>query len=135
MFTEAQVHYIEDVLGASTGYFRASPAPPSAPVEVVILTLPLSSQQEALLGKILASVQLSGYRHVQVAEAKFESPEAAVHVLAFFGLAEDGRLTHSESVWWSLPSLAEMTGSDASVVEKKKAAWVLLQQFAKELKA
>jgi hypothetical protein len=127
MFSEAQIHYLEDVLGVSPNYFRGEPLP-TVNVGIVVWTATLNDAEKALLAKILASVSLKDFTHLEGETAR---PEGA-HVIHFVGGEGLGRLTIDGAVHWRLPAIAEMLGAGAGVVEKKKMAWNLLQQFARE---
>ncbi len=124
MFNEAQVLYLEDVLGASVNYFRAT-----ADDSILVLTPRLNNEEKALLNKILTSVKLTAYRHEQTADISAHDT-ANSNVLAFFG--GNSRESRPSGIWWSLPTLNEMIGNSPAVAEKKKSAWAMLQQFAKE---
>lgn len=126
MFTEDQILYLEEVLGTSADHYRRSQAAPAQP-EIVVLTPPLTEAEHALLGKILGSVQLTSYLHV---EDPGLLPLGAVHILSFE--ENYGRRAESGVVWWGLPALADMLGAGPAVNAVKKSAWALLQQFAKE---
>jgi hypothetical protein len=131
MFTDAQILYLEEVLGASSDYFRATepgPEPVPAPEKVIVHTPVLSAAERALLVKILTSVKLSDYRHV---EGDVET--VASHRISFIGNENFGRSTEGLSVLWRLPALSEMLDGAPGMMEKKKTAWALLQQFIREI--
>ncbi|MBX3023263.1 MAG: hypothetical protein KF799_16435 [Bdellovibrionales bacterium] len=125
MFTEEQLLYIEEVLGASVDGFRVSA--PAKEHTLAILTPPLPPEEQGLLAKILGSIQLEAYTHVYSLD---EIPAQAAHVLSF--QEASGRWTEGGRVWWGFPSLSSMLGPGAAVVAAKKEAWALLQQFRKE---
>lgn len=132
MFTEAQSLYLSEVLGLDPAHFvpaaaDAGQARAAAP-STVVMTGELSPEESALLIKILASVRLEHYTHI----TRHEEVEAT-HVLVFGGALAPGRHQLGTSAYWSLPSLASMLGSDHGVMERKKSAWILLQQMVKEL--
>lgn len=137
MFTEAQIQYLENVLGASVNYF-AAPLKQPGPAQnlthsIVVLTPSLIPEEAALLSKILGSVQLSESVHVQSAEFKLAIGMSARHVVTFGGERPAGRHQLPTGTWWSVCPLGEMLGSGPAVSEKKKATWVLMQQLVKEL--
>ena len=132
MFTDVQLRYLEDVLGASVEYFRtAAPKPPvesaQGSIALAVLTPALTAAEHTLLGKILSSANIKIYQHF---EAK-ECPEGVAHVIRFGG-GELGRTLSGGTVHWCLPQLSDMTGTGAEIVEQKKAAWYWLQQFMRE---
>jgi hypothetical protein len=134
MLTEAQIQYVEMVLGASVDYFSTPPQAEPELHQALVLTHGLAIEESVLLSKILASVQLK-FHHMEVSETRLGvCPEGsrAVHVLAFYGDPNGGRFPHGETIWWSLPTLNDMLGNSPNVAEKKRATWALLQQFAKE---
>lgn len=125
MFTDAQILYIQEVLGTTVEGFQT--AVPPAVNEVAVLTPPLEREELALLGKVLGSVHLQAYSHVFSID---QVPAGTVHVLSF--QEANGRWTEEGRVWWGLPSLSFMTGNGPAVAASKKEAWALLQQFQKE---
>lgn len=125
MFTEAQNLYMTEVLGLNPNHMVAASA--SQPAETIVMTGPLSAAESALLKKILASVHLENYTHIDS-----HQEVAAANVLVFGGALHQGRHQLGHSVWWSLPSLTSMLGADHSVIENKKQTWNLLQQMLKE---
>jgi len=130
MFTDAQIQYLTEVLGTSVDQYLA--AAPKAPASSAILvwTPPLNDPQRELLGKILGSVRLAEYRHI---ESDAAPNEDCRHLLAFGG-GECGRTVVESAVWWRMPGLDQMLGPDAAAVtERKKETWTLLQRFVKEL--
>ena len=139
MMNEAQIDYIESVLGASADYFRArarAPQPAVAPSsEPLVITPRLSDEETALLAKILASVNLIKYTHSQIEEidSAWSPPaQSSFPTLVFSGAMDPGRKAEGERIWWSFPQLKEMLGSGAKVGEVKRTTWSILQQFAKE---
>lgn len=132
MFTDAQILYLTEVLGTAVDSYRAaSPvaeeAPAAAAGETVVLTASLELAEQALLTKILASVNLSQYK---VASTPEEIPPSATHILSF-GEAY-GRRPEGQAVWWGLPALSEMLGAGPEVAAHKKAAWATLQLYQRE---
>ncbi len=142
MLSHTSERYLESVLGLSMDHLRRLrsvrlPKPvPLAEVHhtgvPVVLTPELNPAERALLQKIVASVELLNFQHVE----KLDLPEtlAAPHVLEFSLRRPAGRSTGATGVHWQLPPLADMTGASPEVVQLKKLTWNLLQQFAKELK-
>ena len=129
MLSEEQILYLEEVLGTSADHYRraATTVAPSITPEVVVLTPPLGDEERGLLAKILGSVQLTGYLHV---EDPGLLPMGAQHILSFE--ENYGRRLEAGVTWWGLPALNEMLGAGPAVSAVKKSAWSLLQQFAKE---
>ena len=144
MITEEQRQYIEEVLGVT--YFSglagetavaAPSAATSTTLEVLVLTPALDDEQRALLTKILGSVKIAGFTHIemdQIQPGQFPEGVSATHVLTFTE-GQPGRTAVNESVWWTLPALKDMIGANADVVTRKKEAWNWLQQFSKERSA
>lgn len=136
MFTEAQIQYIEDVLGASVSTFaqaRESLLSPNPTIELMVLTTALSEDEGILFKKILSSVKLGEYKHVELEIVEpGHTPEGLLpkHVIAFTDNGR-GRAVHDDVVWWCLPPLAKMLGATAEVAASKKEAWNLLQQFVR----
>jgi hypothetical protein len=126
MMTEAQLKYLEDVLGVDPRNFPAAQAPQGP--QTLVLTGPLESAEKDLLSKILASVQLGDY---QLSEN--EDPRAS-HVLRFDTNIPSGRQSRETQVWWNLPSLKDMLGSSPQVTDAKKKTWNLLKQLERELR-
>jgi hypothetical protein len=135
MFTNEQRQYLEDVLGLnSAGYALAGTAPGPAHHPLLVLTYLLNDEERALLAKILGSIRLAGYHHLEeekISLAEFPEGHTADHVLAFIDYPP-GRHQFGEGGWTVLPPVSSMTGANAEVVARKKEAWALLQQFAKE---
>jgi len=127
MFTDAQILYIEEVLGTTVESFQTA-VPVAAANEVAVLTPPLEPEELTLLAKVLASIKLTAYTHVQSLD---QVPAGAVHVLSF--QEANGRWTEGGRIWWGLPSLSLMVGNGPAVASSKKEAWALLQQFQREL--
>ncbi|HMN67717.1 MAG TPA: hypothetical protein PKC28_04180 [Bdellovibrionales bacterium] len=133
MFTDAQIQYLEDVLGASVGYFSVAPLD-AAEAEtggppVAVVTPKLGTAEHELLGKILGSVKLTRYLHVEIEDpTTLPADLRASHALMFFGGA--ARDAQEDCVWWRLPSLEQMVSREGAAF--KKQAWGLLQLFAKE---
>jgi hypothetical protein len=129
MWSEAQIQYLEDVLGASPSHFLASAveAVPEIP-EVAVVTPSLGSEERALLDKILGSIQLRDY---ELFEGREEQPFAR-HILHFNSASSIERIEDGESVVWNFPLLEEMIGASPEVAARKKGTWALLQRFAKE---
>lgn len=127
MFTEDQLHYLEEILGC-----HLTGLPDS--VDVLVLTTPLDPSGHELLSKILSSVQLRDYHHVEmdsVRLSEFPSGLRARHVLAFTNQTL-GKHLLGDATWWVLPPMEKMLGSGDEVVAQKKQAWNWLQQFTKE---
>lgn len=127
MFTEDQILYLEEVLGTSADHYRRKASAAPATPEIVVLTPPLADDERTLLVKVLGSVRLAAYLHV---EDPGQLPMGALHILSFE--ENYGRRSESGVVWWGLPALTDMLGSGPAVNAVKKSAWALLQQFAKE---
>lgn len=139
MLDEGQAQYIEDVLGVSPNAFSYSSAEPetSPHIPVLVMTPELRPEEDALLKKVLASIKLNEYTHIEVNEVRLgELPEEiqAHHIIAFND-EHNGRSTTDRSVWWSLPSLSAMLGDSPEVVSLKKEAWTFLRQFSREYSA
>ncbi len=134
MLDEAQGLYIDEVLGITHFAAGLNPPPEAAIVDVVVMTTELSSEQEFLFKKIMASIKLQAFTHIEVNEVRLGClPDEirARHIIAFND-EHNGRSTSEDSVWWSLPSLTSMIGENADVASNKKEAWTFLQQFARE---
>lgn len=141
MFSTEQRQYLEEVLGLnsmgvmlSAGEATDHAQPPATHHELLILTYPLNEEGRALLAKILSSVKLANYTHVELAKislAEFPEGQSATNVLAFIDYPT-GKNKFEDSTWLVLPPVAQMTGANAAVVAAKKETWNLLQQFAKE---
>lgn len=143
MFNEAQTLYLEEVLGVSPKWYASQSASDRSDHAFLILTPPLGPSEKALLGKILESIQLRDYQHLEVSVpvetgklpelAAMASPD---HVLVFAhsdDISETARETHGESIWWRVPSLTAMSnGAAAKVSSLKKKTWTLLQQLNRE---
>lgn len=140
VFTEAQVQYLEEVLGTSAANFRfvglvdrAPDSAPAQPIELMVLTNALSDDERALLEKILGSVKIANYQlfEQEIIEPG-HTPQGILpkHVIAFTEHGR-GRSSHDEVTWWCLPPLEKMLGATAEVAAAKKEAWNLLQQFAR----
>jgi len=129
MFTEAQNQYLNDVLGVAPSHFVATGISVKPRLPFVVLTPQLSAAEMDLFAKILASVQLEHVFHVQDL-AWNEQP--AHHVLVFGSELAHGRQQKEDTVWWSVPALSEMMGTDATVTMHKKFTWNLLQALRKE---
>lgn len=125
MMSDAQLKYIEEVLGVDPRNFPVH-AQPQGP-QTLVLTAPASSAEKDLLSKILSSVQLGDY---QLSES--EDPRAA-HVLRFDTNIPSGRQGRDTQIWWNLPSLKDMLGSGPQVTDAKKKTWNLLKQLEREL--
>ena len=124
MFDAAQILYLEEVLGTSVRSYLAVPAPKSG---VAVLAPDMSPEDEALLKKIMASVGLDRFE----VHDRLPAGAAFAHVIAFSGEGS-GREPRAEAVWWWMPKLSAMQGSDPQVASLKREAWQLLQQFKKE---
>lgn len=136
MFTTEQIQYIDDVLGTSSqAYLQSRPMVQPAEVacgsaaaavggRIVIVTPELSAGEQALLQKILASIQLVDFLQVKQLEPSL-NPK---HILSFQG-ATPGR----NGKVWDFPALASMLGEGPDVAAQKKTTWTLLKQLAQEL--
>lgn len=127
MYTETQIEYLTEVLGVSVAMLpRARNAGADvAPPEVLVLTEALNSEETALLKKILGSISLDAYLHIQCDAGAIPQLPPAKHTLAF--------LNGNESQgWWHLPRISEMMGNGTEVSARKREAWNKLQQFAGE---
>jgi hypothetical protein len=125
MFTEAQIQYLEEVLGASVNSYRAAPAAaPQAQPEVVVLTPALDPEAQNLLTKILASVQLTDFTQQETLGDL--NPQ---FILDFTG-AENGR----QDTRFGFARVDSMLGAGPEVTARKKETWSLLKlfQFARE---
>lgn len=122
MLTDAQIQYLEEVLGVSAANFHTTSARPELPS---ILTAAESDEEIELLGKVLASIGLGEYG---------DSPDAP-HVLVFDSKAPQGRRQSGEQVRWGLPSLKDMLGASAAVTARKREAWATLKLFQQELRS
>ena len=153
MFTEVQRLYIEEVLGTSPAHYQAlgleavdgAPiAPPdesaaqSAIIRVLILTPRLEPEEQSLLVKILASIQLENYSVIEIVEPDAEGSgsagdlPAARAVLAFLG-AELSSNTGPGVRRWNLPRLSQMlSGPATDIAAHKKETWTRLKQFRRE---
>lgn len=125
MMSDAQLKYIEEVLGVDPRNFRGS-AQPQGP-QTLVLTGPMDSAEKDLLSKILSSVQLGDYQLSETEDLR------ASHVLRFDTNIPSGRQSRDTQVWWNLPSLKDMVGSSPQVTECKKRTWNLLKQLEREL--
>jgi hypothetical protein len=126
MYSDEQKQYMTEVLGVAPGLFLGRENPPATLTSLMVLTPALSPEELGLFTKIMASVQLSDFIHRQEAEG------SARHILVFGGELSPGRHELGHSIWWRVPSLSEMLGSDPTVSAHKKFTWTLLQQLAKE---
>lgn len=144
MFSLEQRQYLEDVLGLNSAGMSMVPhkgealeAAPAANVQnhrLLVLTYPLNMEESVLLQKILSSVPLGDFAHIEQTEislADFPEGHRAAEVLAFIDYPV-GRNDFDDNVWIVLPPLARMVGANADVISRKKETWNLLQQFAKE---
>lgn len=133
MITDVQMQYIEEVLGTSLEYFHQVPARES---EVLVVTNPLQPDELILLRKILASVQLTDYRHLETNAGELPlEVQGAKHILHFVESAAYGRGPDSldtDFVHWTLPPLVSMVGLASQVAESKKLAWSVMQRFGRE---
>ncbi len=148
MLTTDQRQYLEEVLGLNSagmilavdGLAESQPENPThQPIEhhpLLVLTYPLSADERTLLAKILGSIQLGPYTHIEVKEislAECPSEHTSNQVLAFANYPT-GKHVFAEGQWLVLPPVSSMTGANAEVVVRKKETWNLLQQFVKERK-
>jgi hypothetical protein len=132
MMTDAQIKYLEDVLGVSARHFQAAQfaaakmgIQPSTATAVIATESGM--QEQELLRKILGSIQLKDF------EITKDVPQAATHVLKFDSAIPSGRQQRDEQVWWIVPSLKDMLGAAPEVLARKKEAWTLLKQLEREL--
>ena len=136
MLSDARRLYIEEVLGTSVAAYRPAPraggeAVQPAPIlrTIVVLTPPLGDAARALLTKILGSVRLTDFTHVEGDE-----PVAAAHVLHFGPGAIAGRSTTAHGTCWGFHDLERLvTGEAQDVTQLKREVWTLLQAFAREV--
>jgi hypothetical protein len=142
MLNTDQRHYLEEVLGLNSAgmVLTNDNTPPSLPSHqhhaLLVLTYPLNPEERALLDKILGSVQLGPYAHIEAQEislAECPSEHTSTYVLAFANYPT-GIHIFDEGQWLVLPPLSSMTGANADVVVRKKETWNLLQQFVRERK-
>jgi hypothetical protein len=134
MFTDAEILYLEEVLGTSAEAYRRRPrVEVEEAEEVVVLTSPLTDPADrALLIKILSSVHLVSPPHVEATRLD-QWPEGVVaaHVLAF-GAGEEATGCPDGAMWWGLPALSGMrSGAADDVAAHKRRAWATLQRFQK----
>lgn len=132
MMSDAQIKYLEDVLGVSARHFQAAaqalsrmgvqPTPGTA-----VITSESGMQEQELLRKILSSIHLKEF------EITDEVPQAAAHVLKFDSAIPAGRQQRESQIWWILPSLKDMLGAQPEVAARKKEAWTLLKQLEREI--
>jgi hypothetical protein len=141
MFTDAEILYLEEVLGTSAEAYRrrtqveagTGEATASRVAEVVILTSPLADPADrALLAKILSSVHLISPPHIETPHlGQWPESVETIHVLAFGG-GEDASGRPEGTMWWRLPALPEMRlGAPEDVAAHKRRAWATLQRFQK----
>lgn len=151
--TEAQILYIEEVLGASVSDYLAAAArtvlatsaetgadladaPPlrdfeaHEPPPVLVLCAPLTEETRGLLNRILASVRLPASCRFEILERLDAPTDGHRHVICF--RSGEGRRATERQIWWDLPELSRMLGPTADVAVVKRAAWATLQQFQKE---
>ena len=146
MLTTDQRHYLEEVLGLNSagmvlsmdgqtpGELQPGPSPQRHPL--LVLTYPLQPEERTLLTKILGSVQLGPYTHIetpQISLAECPIEHTSTHVLAFANYPT-GKHVFAEGQWLVLPPVSSMTAANAEVVVRKKETWNLLQQFVRERK-
>jgi hypothetical protein len=136
VFSPAQLLYIEDVLGTTAAAYRRAPAAhesvePALPTEVstiVVLTPEIGDEARTLLGKILASIKLAEFTHVEG-----DRVVEAAHVLHFGDGAIQGRSTTMSGTCWGFHALERLIGETDEVRARKREVWTLLQQFAREV--
>ncbi len=100
---------------------------------LLVLTYPLSEAERALFNKILSSVSLGDYQHLELENitlAEFPQDMSATRVLCFANYPT-GAHKFEDSTWTVLPPVGSMIGSGAEVVARKKETWNLLQQFVR----
>lgn len=117
MFTEAQVLYLQEVLGATVDLYRA-------PATVAVRTPPLGPSESALLDKILATIGIRRWIALAIGD---DPPRSVTDVLDF---SDGGPPQGSVGRVWQLPSLTSMTGQGPEVAAQKRRAWSILQQFS-----
>lgn len=136
MFTDAQVLYLEEVLGLEAKRLRSSAsilAPHSPPpvCGLLVVTPSLAAVERELLDKILKSVQMSAgeFVHLQIQDGEV-LPEAS-EVLLFGDLNFGTGSSLKPPKIWRLPALDRMIGDGAEVAGFKRQAWSVLQTFRK----
>ena len=105
-----------------------------APKGELVMTAPLNEEERALLTKILQSVKIASFEHIESDSLQIgilPDGTKADHVLIFID-APSGREFYANSPWWIMPAVNQMIGANAAVVAKKKETWNWLQAFAKE---
>lgn len=132
MMTEAQIKYLEDVLGVSARHVQAAAQALSkmgiqSTPSTAVITTESGMQEQELLRKILSSIHLKDF------EISEEVPSAAAHVLKFDSATPAGRVPRESQIWWILPSLKDMLGATPEVTSRKKEAWALLKQLEREI--
>ena len=128
MKSGVQQRYLEEVLGITLFPAGSGPAV-RLELEKVPVTVECEDLTEfttALLHKILSSVGLRKWSHMDIGGAEVPSH----HRLRFTG--QSGRQVEGGCVHWLLPTLSQMLGEGGEVATRKKSAWVLLQQFSRE---
>lgn len=137
MLSRAQTFYLDSVLGISAEDIRllsnVAPAiPQTSPLILQIQTPALNDAEKALFKKILDSVQLQNFQHIEVLTDDLAAP----HTLEFSGRRPVGRIqSPTGEVHWQMPALGDMTGVGAEVTARKKATWNWMQILARELGA
>ena len=141
MFSDAQIHYLEEVLGASSTYFQVTDSQAEALEQgpaILVVTTHLGADEQALLSKILGSIGLKDFEHRQVEVVSDVISDldfsAAPHVFVFDSGQRPERTEGEICIWWTFPAIQEMLGADAQVTALKKGTWTLLQQYAKEVR-
>ncbi|MGE3684401.1 MAG: hypothetical protein AB7G93_21990 [Bdellovibrionales bacterium] len=153
MFTESQCFYLREVLGVSVESYWAqvvgtiatrsgAGSGVSGPTSdllvptifVLVQTPPLNSEERALLRRILSSIQLEHFHHVESATPEqLEGGVSARHILVFSEGVDRGRYEAGGCTWWRFHPLANMVGTSSAVTQAKKAVWNLLQVLRTEL--
>lgn len=141
MFTEDQRLYLEDVLGVSSvgmALVNSAEVTPASSIRtpLLILTSVLSPDEQTLLHKILGSVDLGAFEWRAVERVSLGDcpPDLSCERVLAFADYPTGKHVFKEGDWTMLPSVNSMMGSGPEVAARKKEAWSLLQQFAKERK-
>lgn len=135
MLSEAQIQYLNEVLGTSVENYRSSNSIQTWAFSAVVVTGPLSPAESELLDRILTSVQLSDApRFVSEDPQSWSLPEGvhAQHILVFSDRVMPGRSERVTAVWWGLSPLSRMLGEGPEVAPTKKAVWKQLQAMNKE---
>ena len=131
MWSPEQTQYLEEVLGIQASSLAVAQ---EAPPQTMVLTYPLDQDARTLLDKILGSIQLKNYTHLELDQISLsEVPEGhqAKTILSFIEYPT-GKSEFDGTTWYVMPPLATMLGANAEVVARKKETWGIMQQFARE---